>query len=70
MSIVDLPNVKPINQTRPLARKVHLCSVCGQPIAIGQSYERHLVRNIDALDPKKSLIVFKWHAEACPEVAQ
>ena len=66
----DLPSVRHLSSTRPLARLEHSCSVCGFPIAIGTRYERILLRDTDALNQKKSLRVIKWHLPHCPEASQ
>lgn len=63
----DLPLITTINESRPLARTSHTCSVCGLPIAIGTRYSRTLIRDDDLLDRKKALKVVKWHLPLCPE---
>lgn len=63
----NLPTITTISETRPLARVSHLCTVCGQPIAIGSHYSRIVLRNHDTLNPRKALAVIKWHLPYCPE---
>lgn len=65
-----LPRVSTISESRPLAQTSHTCTVCGTPIAIGLRYHRIVLRNDDALNPKKALQVIKWHLPFCPEVSR
>lgn len=67
MPEANLPTITTISETRPLARFPHLCTVCGQSIAIGSYYSRIVLRNHDTLNPKKALAVIKWHLPYCPE---
>jgi hypothetical protein len=66
----DLPLVTTISESRPLAQTEHRCTVCGHMILRGTRYSRTLLRNDDAINPKKSLQVVKWHLPYCPEVSQ
>jgi len=54
-----------ISNSSPLARVEHSCIICGTPIAIGTKYLRHVVRDTNAIDPRRSLRIFKYHL-ACP----
>lgn len=66
----DLPRIRHVSHSRPLAAVAHLCSVCGQPIAIGSQYEKHTIVNCDALGRKAHrLLTFKWHLPQCPPEA-
>ena len=61
-------SVQRISTTRPLAKRLHVCSVCGKPIAIGATYERTVWRDLTALDKKQGLRVMKWHLPRCEAV--
>lgn len=63
----DLPEVHQLSSERRRALQEHQCSVCGLPIAIGSTYERILTKDLEALNPKKSLRVIKWHLPHCPK---
>lgn len=65
----DLPCVTTISESRPLAQTEHQCSVCGRAILKGTRYSRIVLRNDDALNPRKALQVIKWHLPFCPEVS-
>lgn len=62
----NLPTVSTISESRPLARTPHTCTVCGLQIAIGTRYSKHVLCNHDALNPKKRLVVVRWHLPYCP----
>lgn len=57
----ELPIVREIATSRPLARVSHTCTICGCPIAIGQRYERILYRDLTALNQSRSLRTVKLH---------
>lgn len=67
--ITGFPDVIEIAATRQRARKPHTCSVCGATIAIGSLYSKHLLRNRDAINPKKALVCVRWHLPHCPEAS-
>lgn len=65
--MTNLPHVSTISESRPLARTPHVCTVCGLPIAIGSRYSKHVLCNHDSINPKKRLVVVRWHLPYCPE---
>lgn len=65
----DLPLVREISATRPLAGKPHTCTICGLPVAIGTRYARHTLYNKEAIDRKRRLIVVCYHLPSCPQEA-
>lgn len=57
---------RPIEESRPLARTPHLCSVCGLPIAIGARYSRLVYIDYTAFDSRRRLRKVRWHLPTCP----
>lgn len=53
-----------IAETRPLARRLHTCHVCGHPIAIGTRYDRIVTVHKGDMKPRPH--VFKMHRGGCP----
>ena len=64
---MSLPSIRQIAEGSPLAARPHTCSVCGEPIAIGERYTRILYLDQDTLDRKHALRVAKIHSGPCPE---
>ena len=64
---MQLPLIRHIAASRPLARTPHRCSVCGLSIAIGSRYARHVIRDIDAKWHREQLKTIKWHLPSCPQ---
>lgn len=65
---LNLPEVREVSATRPLAGRPHRCTICGLPIAIGTRYARHTLYDRGALDRKKRLFVVCYHLPSCTPV--
>lgn len=61
--MTDLPRISLIEESRPLAARLHTCTICGQPIAIGSRYDRYVIANRDLVGPNrhKRLRALKCH---------
>lgn len=65
----DLPIAHELEATHPLAGRLHTCTICGLPIAIGTRYAKHVLYLPGALDRKKRLMAVRYHLPQCPAEA-
>lgn len=56
--------VQKIAEACPLARRPHTCSICGNPIAIGDRYERLVY--VDKSQIGARPLIAKLHKPRCP----
>lgn len=65
MTTLDLPVIRVLSETIPLAKAKHFCTICGRVIEPGSRYHRYVFRNDALLDRKTSLRVAKTCFPIC-----
>lgn len=57
--------IRKVEESRPLARRPHTCSVCGHPIAIGTRHVRCVFVDTSLRGPQR-LTTVRYHDGKCP----